>query len=299
MRLGTVVRDGWRLFCLDFWPLVAAALLAAAIGDVSLGLLALPLQAGLCLMVLGRVRWGRRPAVGDLFAPLSPFGHWLWAWLIVMALAFAGGWLLTAPLIFGALALDGAPRDALIAVIATVCIVLGAAALTLGTIWMFCAVLMGERGFGLMSGLGESYRMVRANGFWRHLGVALVIMAVSTLLTLPLLLALHRFGGTAGFLLRLPLMGQIIVAPLAALGGAFGACLVAAAFAGDNGEGSLLPSATPGAPWPPPDRPYQYQALLQRWAAEWQAYHAARQAYEWQAWYAARPQPPYYGWPPT
>ena len=267
MRLGTVVRDGWRLFRLDFWPLVGGALLAAVIGDV--------------------------------FAVISPFGHWLWAWLIVMAVAFGSGWLLVGPAIFAALAIDGAPRDVVITLVATACIVLASAVLLLGAIWMFCAVLMGERGLGLIAGLGESYRMVRANGFWRHVGLALVIMAVSTLLSLPLLLALYRVGGTAGFLLRLPLVGQIVVAPLAALGGAFGACLVAAAFAGDNGEGSLLPSATPGAPWPPPDRPYQYQALLQRWAAEWQAYHAARQAYEWQAWYAARPQPPYYGWPPT
>ena len=298
MRLGTVVRDGWRLFCLDFWPLVCGALFVSLIGSVSMSLLTLPLQAGLCLMVLGRVRWGRRPVVGDLFAVLSPFGRWVWAWLILMGVGLAAAVVFVAPMIFGGVMLVAAPPAVAVAVIATAAVVFGVALAVLTTIWMFCAILMGERGLDLIAAFGESYRTVRANGFWRHLGVVLVCGALSLLLSAPVLVLLFVVGGDPGIVLRLPLVGQLVTAPLSAVGLAFGTCLVAAAFAGDNGEGSLLPSATPGAPWPPPDRPYQYQALLQRWAAEWQAYHAARQAYEWQTWYAARPQPPY-GWPPA
>ena len=42
MRIRRCVSDGWRLFWLDAWPLIAA-LLVALIGDLTLGLLELPL----------------------------------------------------------------------------------------------------------------------------------------------------------------------------------------------------------------------------------------------------------------
>jgi hypothetical protein len=273
------VSDGWRLFCLDAWPLIIGALLVALIGNLTLELLGLPLAAGLYLMVLGRVRLGRRPRISGVFAVISPFSRWFWAWLLMIAIGFGIGSVLVLPLVLAVLLALRDGTGVLIAVSVGLAIVLVAVALYLGTIWMYAAILMGERNLSLPAALGRSYHMVRPGGLWRHIAVLAVTVVPALVVTVPLGLLARDWGGTIGLVVaRLPLVGNLILLPLSAVFSAFGACVIAAAYAQDNEEGGLLPSASPDAPWPPADREQQYRALQTQWSAQWQAYCAAQAA---------------------
>ena len=68
LDVGSVFKNGWRRFVDDIGPLLLGTLIAAALTIVSLGILGGPLLAGLYSMVIGRVRDGRRPEVGDVFS---------------------------------------------------------------------------------------------------------------------------------------------------------------------------------------------------------------------------------------
>jgi hypothetical protein len=167
--LGDVFKHGWRLFLKDVVHLLIATVVATALSIVSIGILAGPLYAGLFKMVAGRVKEGKTPRWDDVFAGFERFWAYLGAALFLV-------------IVIG---------------LAWVTVVGG---VLLGTIWLYVFPLMVDKGMGFGDALGQSYRMVRENGFWEHL-VLVILFAV-----------IGSIGGPA-FLITLPFT---VVATMAA-----------------------------------------------------------------------------------
>jgi hypothetical protein len=147
--IGLALRQAARLFVKDLAPLLIAALIAGVLSVVTLGILAGPLLAGLYGMVIGRVRDGRRPEVGDVFSGLERF--WSYAVAALVLLLLIG--------------------------LASVTIVGGFA---LATIWLFVFPLMVDRGLSLGEAMKTSKDMVLAAGFWEHLALVVVLFVIAS-----------------------------------------------------------------------------------------------------------------------
>jgi len=150
LDIGLVFKQAWHLFVKDIGALVIGSLIVGALSILTLGILAGPLAAGLYGMVVKRVRDGQQPAVGDVFGQLSRF----WSFF-------------AAALVLG--------------------ILIGLASLTviggilLATIWLYVFPLMVDRGMGLGEAMSESYRLVKQAGFWQHLALIIVFVALTSL----------------------------------------------------------------------------------------------------------------------
>ena len=149
LDIGLSLKHGGRLFLKDIGALLIATLIAGALSIITLGILAGPLIAGLYGMVVGRVRDGRRPRVGDVFAGFDRF----WAYF------------------FAALVL------AVLVGLASITIVGG---FVLATIWLYVFPLMVDRRMRLGEAMKTSKDMVFAGGFWEHLALVLIGFAIGT-----------------------------------------------------------------------------------------------------------------------
>ena len=147
LDIGLALKQAARLFVKDLAPLIIAALIAGVLSVVTLGVLAGPLFAGLYGMVIGRVRDGRQPAVGDVFAGLQRFWSYLAAALVLV-------------LLIG---------------LASITIVGG---FVLATIWLYVFPLMVDRGMGLGQAMKVSKDLVMKAGFWEHLALILVLFVI-------------------------------------------------------------------------------------------------------------------------
>ena len=141
---GLAFKGGWRLFVKDLGVLIIGTIVAGLLSVLTLGILAGPLMGGLYGMVVGRVRDGRTPHVGDVFGQFNRF----WSF-------FGAFWVL-----------------AILIGLASVTIVGG---ILLAAIWLYVFPVMVDRGMGFGDAMGESYRIVKG-AFWEH--VALVIIGV-------------------------------------------------------------------------------------------------------------------------
>ena len=147
LDIGLALKQAARLFVKDLAPLIVAALAAGALSVLTLGVLAGPLFAGLYGMVIGRVRDGRQPAVGDVFAGLDRF--WSYAAAALVLVLLVG--------------------------LASVTIVGGFA---LATIWLYVFPLMVDRGLGLGEAMKASKDLVMRVGFWEHLALVVVLFVI-------------------------------------------------------------------------------------------------------------------------
>ena len=86
MDIGRVLKDSWTIFARDWGALVVAALITFVLGVLTLGILSVPLTAGLYLMILRRVREGRQAQVGDVFGCFDRLGAYVVAYLLFLAL---------------------------------------------------------------------------------------------------------------------------------------------------------------------------------------------------------------------
>ena len=150
LDIGLAIKQGARLFVNDIGPLIIAAIVAGLLSIVTLGILAGPLVAGLYGMVIGRVRDGRQPRVGDVFDGFDRF----WAYF------------------FAALVL------ALLVGLASITIVGG---FLLATIWLYVFPLMVDKGMGLGEALKTSKDMVVAGGFWEHLALVVIGFVIASI----------------------------------------------------------------------------------------------------------------------
>jgi uncharacterized membrane protein len=149
LDVGLTLKQAWRLFVKDLGPLLIAGLITVALSVLTLGVLAGPLTAGLYAMVMGRVREGRQPEVGEVFDQFDRFWAFLGATLvlvILIGLAFItviGGFLLA-------------------------------------TIWLYVFPLMVDRKMGLGEAMKTSKDMVMENGFWEHLALVVILAVISS-----------------------------------------------------------------------------------------------------------------------
>ena len=128
----------------DLGVLIIGTIVATVLSILTIGILAGPLMGGLYGMVVGRVRDGRTPHVGDVFDQFNRF----WSF-------FGAFWVL-----------------AILIGLASVTIIGG---ILLAAIWLYVFPIMVDRGMGFGDAMGESYRIVKG-AFWEH--VALVIIGV-------------------------------------------------------------------------------------------------------------------------
>ena len=149
LDIGLALKQAARLFVKDLAPILIAALIAGALSVLTLGTLAGPLFAGLYGMVIGRVRDGRQPEVGDVFAGLQRFWSYFAAALVLV-------------LLIG---------------LASITIVGG---FVLATIWLYVLPLMVDRGMGLGEAMKASKDLVVKAGFWEHLALVIVLFVIAS-----------------------------------------------------------------------------------------------------------------------
>jgi len=147
LDIGLALKQAARLFVKDLAPLLIAALVVAALSVLTLGVLAGPLFAGLYGMVIGRVRDGKEPDVGDIFEGFDRF--WSFAGAALVLVVLVG--------------------------LASITVVGG---FLLATIWLYVFPLMVDRGIGLGEAMKQSKDLVMRTGFWEHLALVLVLFVI-------------------------------------------------------------------------------------------------------------------------
>jgi hypothetical protein len=158
---GYVLKKAGSVFIDDVVPLVLATLIAIVLSIVTLGVLVGPLYAGLCNMIISRVRDGKRPEVGDVFSCMDRFWSFLGASIVL---------LLTIGL-------------------ASITVIGG---ILLATIWMYVIPVMVDRRMGVFEAMSASKDVVVRGGFWQHLVLVILLFAIGAighgplaLLTIP------------------------------------------------------------------------------------------------------------------
>jgi hypothetical protein len=181
---GYVLKKAGSVFIDDIVTLVVAALIACALSVITLGVLAGPLYAGLCSMVITRVRDGGRPAIGDVFCCMDRFWTFLGASIVL---------LLTIGLAF-------------ITVIGGILLL---------TIWMYVIPIMVDRRVGLFEAMGASKDLVMRGGFWQHLVLVILLFAIDAIGHGPLALLTAPFSVAVVLVAYLALENRVAVAPVA------------------------------------------------------------------------------------
>ena len=155
LDVGLSFKGGWKTFTADIVPLLVGGLIAGVLSVVTLGILAGPLVAGLYSMIVGRIRDGRRAEIGDVFSCMDRFWSFFAAALVLFVLIG----------------------------LASLTIVGG---VLLATIWMYVLPLMVDRKLDLYDAMAASYHLVVDNGFWEHLALAIVLIALNAVADGPL-----------------------------------------------------------------------------------------------------------------
>ena len=146
--IALAFKGGWRVFAADIVPLLLGGLITLVLSIVTLGIMAGPLVAGLYKMVVGRIRDGRPAQISDLFDCMERFGAFFAAALVLVVLIG----------------------------LASLTIVGG---IVLATIWMYVFPLMVDRGMSLGEAMKTSYHLVVDNGFWEHLALVILLIALN------------------------------------------------------------------------------------------------------------------------
>lgn len=148
LDVGLAFKKGWDAFTADIVPFLVGALIAGLLSIVTLGILAGPLTAGLYAMAVRRIRDGRRAEVGDVFSCFDRFWSYLWAAIVLVVLIG----------------------------LASLTIVGG---VLLATIWIYVLPFMVDRRMSVGQAMSASYHRVVDNGFWEHLALVVIFIAVS------------------------------------------------------------------------------------------------------------------------
>ncbi len=184
LDVGQAFKGGWNAFTADIVPLLVGALIAGLLSIVTLGILAGPLTAGLYNMVVRRIRDGRRAEIGDVFSCMDRFWGFLWAAIVLVVLVG----------------------------LASLTIVGG---VLLATIWIYVFPFMVDRRMGLTEAMSASYHQVVDNGFWEHLALLVVFVAIgavangwigmiATPFTLAVIVGAYFVAGGRGDLIEHP-----------------------------------------------------------------------------------------------
>lgn len=240
LDLGAILRDGWVLFAKDWVALAVALLIAGVLGMLTLGILLPVLYGGVYKMILRRIREGRPAEIGDVFSCFDRFGPLFVFFLLMMVIVVLLFGIAFAPLLLtgGLLSGDSNGLEAVGvgAIMLTVLLFLAVYVVIfyLSIIWMYVTQLIIDRDAGIGEALGQSRRLVMANGFWWHVLAMLLVGAITSVVTTPISILSQFTFGLASVLV-------IVVVPFQ-LG-----CYMSMYFQ-VTGDRHLLPSAYPGVP---------------------------------------------------
>ena len=229
MDVGRVLKDSWTIFTKDWAALLVAALIAFLLSLVTLGILGPALLAGIYLMVLRRVREGRKAEVGDVFGCFDRLGAYVVAYLLFLAIVFAFVVIVGSPLLLLVIHNSGARAFGwfLFALAAIAAFFVG---IYLVTVWIYWTVIMVDRRRGVIEALAESRTIVARSGFWMTLLIIFIIGVIANAATTGLSAVTFGIGGMLSFLVLPWQIAAYVSMYLQA-----------------RGEGRLLPSAYPGA----------------------------------------------------
>jgi len=229
MDIGRVLKDSWTIFTKDWGALLVAALIAFVLSVVTLGLLGPALLGGLYLMVLRRVREGRKAEIGDVFGCFDRIGPFLVAYLLFLAIVLAFAVIVGSPLLLLVIHDSGARAFGWF-LFALAAIAAFFVAVYLVTVWIYWTVLMVDRRRGVIEALAESRAIVARSGFWMTLLIIFLIWVIANAATTALSAVTLGVGGVLSFLV-LP----------------WEVAAYTAMYLQATGEERLLPSAYPGA----------------------------------------------------
>ena len=228
MDIGRVLKDSWTIFARDWGALVVAALITFVLSILTLGILSVPLTAGLYLMILRRIREGRPAQVGDVFGCFDRLGAYVVAFLLFLALALAFAAVVLPPFLLLVIGHSGARALGVV-----LFILAGCAATAVGvyllTIWIYWTVLMVDRRRSIIEALSESRAIVTKSGFWMTLLVIVVVGVLVNVVINGVSAVTFGIGGILAF----------VLAP-------WQFAAYTAMYFQATGETALLPSAFPG-----------------------------------------------------
>ena len=255
MDIGRVLKDSWAIFVKDWGALIVAALITTVLGVITLGILAVPLSAGLYLMILRRVREGRKAEVGDVFGCFDRFGAFLLAYLLFLGIALVFAVIVGLPLVLLVIHNTGARAFGffLFALALFAAVVVG---VYLQTVWVYWTILMVDRRRAVVEALTESRTIVTRSGFWMTLLVIIIVGAIVGLANGVLGSVTLGIGGVLAFLL-LPWQFAAYTAMYFQAEGESG--LLPSAFPGPSSAWQGGAVVAPGAAYPPagyPPPPY-------------------------------------------
>ncbi len=228
MDIGRILKDSWAIFVKDWVVLIVAALITVVLSIFTLFILTIPLIAGLYLMIVRRVREGRKAEVGDVFGCFDRIGAYLLAFLVFLGIALCFAVVIGLPL--GLLVIHNTGARAFGGFL-TVLAVLAATVVGvyLETVWVYWTILMVDRRLSVIEALKESRVIVTRSGFWMTFLVVLIVGAIVGAINIALSTFTFGIGGFLSFV--------VLPWEFAAL---------AAMYFQVTGEGGLLPSAFPG-----------------------------------------------------
>jgi hypothetical protein len=276
MDIGKALRDSWELFAKDALALIVASLIVLLLGTLSLGIVLVPLVAGLYLMIMRRVREGRPAEIGDVFACFDRFGDYFLAFLVFLAIGFAFAAVLAAPVVLAIVAGVNHVTGLLVLGILVSLVVLAceiALGLYLGTIWLYVLPLMIDRRVGVIDGMRGSRRLVSEKGFWitlaLYLIVSLIAGGINSVAGSVVGAVTFGFGGFLSWVISVVVLPWEIAAFLAMYFQAIGegAWLPTGRPPGTDWQGGgtatpkpVWPGAQPGSPVPGPPPGQTWQA---------------------------------------
>jgi hypothetical protein len=228
MDIGRVLKDSWTIFVRDWGALVVASLITLVLGGLTLGILYVPLLAGVYLMILRRVREGRPAQVGDVFGCFDRLGAYVVAYLLFLALGLAVAAVVLPPFLLLVVGHSGARALGWVLFLLAGCAVVAVGAYLL-TIWVYWTVLMVDRRCSVVEALKESRAIVTKSGFWMTLLVIVVVGVVVSVVINGISAVTFGIGGIVAFV--------AVPWQLAAY---------TAMYFQATGESGLLPSAFPG-----------------------------------------------------
>lgn len=147
MDIGKYLGASWNLIVRHPVPIMLGALVAAALGAASLGLLTGPMYAGVSMLFVGAAA-GRTPEVGEVFKYLNRTLPMIVATIVIGILTAIGLCLLVIP------------------------------GLVMLGWWSYVPLLIADRGLGVRAAMDRSRAMVRAEGVVNHLLFLLVLFIV-------------------------------------------------------------------------------------------------------------------------
>jgi hypothetical protein len=253
MDIGRILKDSWTIFVRDWGALVIASLITLVLGSLTLGILYVPLLAGLYLMILRRVREGRPAQVGDVFGCFDRLGAYVVAYLLFLALGLAVAAVVLPPFLLLVVGHSGARALGWILFLLAGCAVAAVGAY-LATVWVYWTVLMVDRRRSVLEALKESRAIVTRSGFWMTLLVIFVVGAIVGVVVNGISAVTFGIGGILSFV-ALPWQFAAYTAMYFQVTGEGG--LLPSAFAGPSAgwQGGPTAYGGPGGPYPPAGYP--------------------------------------------